>query len=329
MSQNAVDNSEGTHYSGEENRPMPSHEESFKRLKNVAEIKALIGTTEDLHLDCKVWPTNENDAQKMLAKTLCGFANADGGVVVIGMEARLGPNKDDPDVIQRARPVANALAVKSRVENLVGQLVEPGLEGVQVEAVFDPPESVSGFVLVGVPPTEGPPCRSRKDWKFYLRVSAGAFPMEYFQVADMFGRRRRAVLKLYIEEGRITQMAGRTMDRMFTVGIENRGRGVAKFPGLRFKRTPGINVCHLGIDGNGRFGLPQRPTEPEWIVFGGGVDHVIYPGTLLKVVVLEQTEKRVGDQVVFEELTLAVELAADECPSSTDSGTIPEKILSA
>jgi hypothetical protein len=59
------------------------------------------------------------------------------------------------------------------------------------------------------------------------------------------------------------------------------------------------------------------------------VDHVIYPGTLLKVVVLEQTEKRVGDQVVFEELTLAVELAADECPSSTDSGTIPEKILSA
>jgi hypothetical protein len=58
----------GAHYSGEENGLMPSHEESFNRLQNVAEIMALVGTTEDLHLDCKIWPTNENEAQKFLAK---------------------------------------------------------------------------------------------------------------------------------------------------------------------------------------------------------------------------------------------------------------------
>jgi predicted HTH transcriptional regulator len=186
-----MDNSEGAHYSGEEKCPMPSHEESFNRLQNVAEIMALIGTTEDLHLDCKIWPPNENDAQKILAKALCGFANADGGVVVIGMEAKVGPNRDDPDIIQQARPITSALAVKSRIENLVGQLVEPGLEGVQVATVFDSPGSMSGFVLVDVPATEGFPCRSRKDSKFYLRVSSGTFPMEYFQIADMFGKRRR------------------------------------------------------------------------------------------------------------------------------------------
>jgi hypothetical protein len=88
-------------------------------------------------------------------------------------------------------------------------------------------------------------------------------------------------------------------------------------------------VNFYGIDGNGGFGLPQRPTDQEWIVFGGGVDHVIYPRTILKIAVLEQREKRIGGQVVFEKLTLTVEPAADEFPTTTDSGTIPEKILNA
>ncbi len=50
------------------------------------------------------------------------------------------------------------------------------------------------------PPTDGFPCRSRKDSRFYLRVSAGTFPMEYFQIADMFGKRRRPVLRFHLEE---------------------------------------------------------------------------------------------------------------------------------
>ncbi len=93
-----------------------------------------------------------NDAQRVLSKALCGFANADGGVLVIGLEAKSGPGKDDPDLIQQTRPVPDAMAVKSRIENLVGQLVEPGLQGVRLAAVPESPSSSSGFVLVNVPP---------------------------------------------------------------------------------------------------------------------------------------------------------------------------------
>ena len=241
---------------------MSSHEELFERLKNVAEIKALVGTTEDLHLDCKVWPTSESDAQRILAKAMCGFANADGGVLVIGMEAKASPSKDDPDLIQGTQPVLDALAVKSKIENLVSQLVEPSLENVQIASVMQAPGSNSGFVLVDVPPTEGLPCRSRKDSKFYLRISAATMPMEYFQIADMFGKRRRPILKLYLQDGEINRIIGTPMDRTFTIGIENRGRGVAKFPSLRFKREVGVNVNQYGIDGAGGFGLPQRPRPP-------------------------------------------------------------------
>jgi len=310
---------------------MPSHEESFSRLQNVAEIMALIGTTEDFHLDCKIWPANENDAQRVLAKALCGFANADGGVVVIGMEAKVGPNKDDPDVIQGARPVTNALAVKSRIESLVGQLVEPSLEGVQVAAVLDSPGSTSGFVLVDVPATEGLPSRSRKDWRFYMRVSAGTFPMEYFQVADMFGKRRRPVLRLFLEESAIEPRNG-VPTRLLTLGIENRGRAVAKFPTIRFLTGP-FAVDEFGIDGNHGFGLPRLPSEPQWIIFGAGSDQVIHPGTILKIARLEQRANKSewqavsSDRVafVFREFVLKVQLAADEFPNTADSKVIAEK----
>ena len=305
---------------------MAAFDDLFKHLQSLTTLKALIGTTEDLHLDCKTWPANDNDAQKVLAKALCGFANADGGVIVVGLEAKSGPNKDDPDVIQRALPVTDALAVKSRIENLVGQLVEPPPEGVQVEPVFEIPGQPAGFVLIAVPATEGLPCRSRKDWKFHQRISAGTYPMEYFQIADMFGKRRRPLLKIYLEDGETTRMQD-IADRSFTVGIENRGRGVAKFPNICFPMVPGININHFGIDGNGGFGLPRRPTEPELIMFGGGVDHVIYPGMTLKIAVLTQRERRINGRSVFDEFTLKAELAADDCPSVKDSATLPERSL--
>lgn len=307
------------------------HDELFQRLQSLAELNGLIGQTENLYLDCKIWPQKDEEAQRVLAKALCGFANADGGVIVIGLEARAGGSKYDAYVIQRSVPVSDAISVKSRVEGLVGDLVEPRLEGVLVAAVSDVPGSNTGFVLVAVPPTQGLPCRSRKHRDFYQRITAGTYPMEYFQIADMFGKRHRPELHLCLEEGQF-RLEGQIYERELTLGIENRGRAVARFPSVRFQRVPGINVNSYGIDGNMRFGLPLQPTEPELVVFGGGADHVIYPGTVLKIAKLDQRAKasswaRVGDgrlEYYFEEYTLTVELSADEIPVTKDSKTIPK-----
>jgi Putative DNA-binding domain len=307
---------------------MSPHEELFQRLHSLAELNCLIGQTENLYLECKIWP-QKDEAQRLLAKALCGFANADGGVIVIGMQAKTGPTKYDPDVIKRAVPVSDAILVKSRIEGLVGDLVEPRLQSVLVAAISDAPGSKTGFVLVSVPPTEGPPCRSRKQRDFYQRITAGTYPMEYFQIADMFGKRQRPRLSLYLKEGRY-RLQSQVYERELTLGIENRGRAVARFPSIRFDRVPGINVNHYGIDGNMRFGLPVQPTEPEIVVFAGGADHVIYPGTVLKIAKLDQRAKlsgwvRPGDsrqQWYFEEYTLTVEISADEVPVTKDSKSI-------
>jgi hypothetical protein len=309
---------------------MAPHEELFQRLQSAAEIHALIGQTENLHLDCKLWPQKDEDAQRILAKALCGFANGDGGVVVIGMEAKAGPTKYDPDLVQRAVQVADPIAVSARIEALVGDLVEPRIQGVRTAAIPDPPGSATGFVVVSVPPTDGPPCRSRKHRDFYQRITSGTYPMEYFQIADMFGKRHRPKLSLFLEEGRY-RLDGQIYEREFTIGVENSGRAVARFPSVRFNRVPGINLNHYGIDGNGGFGLPMQPTEPEIVVFGGGADRVIYPGTVLKIAKLDQRAKasgwvRVGasrQEFYFEECTFTVELSADEVPVTRDAKKLP------
>lgn len=304
--------------------------ELFQRLHDPAEVAAVVGTSGHLHLECKTWSGKENEAQKALAKALCGFGNADGGVLVVGLSRKTNPDKYTPDVIDRTVPVTDAIALASRIEGLAPELVEPPLVGAVVSAVLENEGRKLGFVIVEVPPTEGPPCRSRKDWRFYLRINSGTYLMEYFQIEDMFGKRHRPVLALYLEEGRY-RLDGQH-EREFTIGIENRGRAVARFPSIRFKNVPGISVNQRGIDGNGEFGLPRRPTEPELVVFGGGADHVIYPGTPLKIAKLSQSAKGsarhplAGKQTFhFDEYTFTADISADEVRGITDSKTVPRR----
>lgn len=307
-------------------------ETRFEQLRNVTEIQSLLGQTEDLHLDVKEWPSRDDDAQRVLAKALSGFSNADGGILVIGLEAR-PLTKGDPDVIQALRPVADALSVKSKIENLLGNLIEPSLPGIRVAEVLAVPGQPSGFVLVYIPPTDGLPVRSRKHSNFYMRVSAGTFPMEYFQLADMFGRRQRPVLSLWAAIGHInTPNAGTYYEREFVVGIKNSGRAIARFPSLRYAVTPGINLALYALDGNGHWGLPLRPTTEGWVLFGGGADDVIHPGTHHEIAKLTQRSRAgkwspVGTTTpghYFPEFEFKCGLAADGVSYQDASITLPE-----
>jgi hypothetical protein len=310
-------------------------ETRFEQLHRLAEIKGLVGQTEDLHLDAKEWPIREDDAQRILAKALSGFSNADGGILVIGVEAK-SPKKGDPDVIQALKPVADAVSVKSKIENLVGNLIEPPSPGIRVAEVLEVAGQPSGFVLVYIPPTDGLPVRSRKHSNFFMRVSAGTFPMEYFQLADMFGRRQRPILSLWAAMGRNRAEVGASYwEREFFVRITNSGRGIAKFPSLRFAVVPGINLAPHGLDGNNRWGLPKRPTSEGWILFGGGADDVIYPGTHLEVAKLTQRSRvsewqrpgAASPAQYFREFEFKAGLAADGVPYETVSFTLLKEDL--
>jgi hypothetical protein len=319
---------------------MSAHEDLFRRLQNVTEIEALVGTSEHLHLECKTWSNRENEAQAGVAKTICGFANADGGVLVIGLSTRTSADKYIPDCIDAKVPVSDAVGLRSRIEGLIPEIVEPAVNGVTASAIPESQSSQSGFVVVHVPPTDGPPCRSRKDWQFYQRINSGTYRMEYFQIEDMFGKRRRPVLSLEVEGGEAFRGDERTFGRQkfgrrITIGIENRGRATAKFPSIRLTITPKSSLRLRGLNNTDSYGLPLLWTASGdgVFAFGGGADHVVYPGAVLNVVIIEQisqpsayTRMPTNEPVMFlEELTIRAELAADEVLGTTEIKTFPRE----
>ena len=297
---------------------MPGRAETlYQDLKDRDAIEALIGEPEDGHLDCKEWPAKEKDGHEMFAKAVCGLANSDGGVLVIGMRAA-SQRPGGPDVISDLAPVANTSYLRSRLLTLAGQLVEPPIVGIDSREIPEAHGSTSGVVIVFVPRSEGPPHRSRKDSKFYIRVGSSTLPMEYWQIEERFGRRPHPKLELILQEREKLNNG----TRFLILGLRNSGRGIARFPGLLFKKLPGYFLDPFGIDGNQNFGLPQRPSESDSIIFGGGVDDVIYPGQSLMIGKLKQEGKMIhGHQrktrFVFEQAHFICEIACEGCQTST------------
>ncbi len=108
-------------------------ERLFAELQQDGAVEQLIGRSEDADFDCKEWPERW-DPRASIAKAACGFANATGGVIVIGVQAKGdGPNK--PDLVRELRPVADTGTVASAALDVILKQVEPGIEGIQVKAI--------------------------------------------------------------------------------------------------------------------------------------------------------------------------------------------------
>jgi len=308
-------------------------EDLYRQLQSAEAVLKLIGEPEDAHLDCKEWPVKEDDAQKMLAKAVCGMANADGGVLIIGMKAP-SARGDEPDVITGAVPVSDRSLVRSKVLDLVGKIVEPGIVGLLVNEVPDTPGQASGFVIVYVPKNEGSPHRSRKDWKFYQRIGSSTLPMEYWQIEDAFGKRPHPKLGVTISEAPIGEDLYRPLIiRGLTLTVTNEGRGIARFPALILQR-PLYFAPPFGL------GIPPSkwpfvPTNDKLFSYRGGADNVIYPGESIDVAGLFQNGVGIegvphyGQQASrlmpwdFPGETLIMDVVCDGMPSRRYSFEIP------
>lgn len=269
-------------------------EDLYKSLKSPSAVKELIGQPEDSYFDCKEWPSNEGDAEKMVAKAACGFTNVEGGVLIIGMKAESKP-KDEPDVVSGEAPVANTSFVRSRVLDLIGKFVHPGIVGLDAKEIAYPKGAKSGFVIILVPASEGPPRWFTKDKKFYQRIGSSTLTMEHSQIGDMFGNRPHPRLELSLEKERIGLSGGiGNPQRIFRLGLTNVGLGLAKFPSIRFKSNCGLWPERLGLDGMGTSGLPRRASGKEWVIFRGGIDDVVYPDETLAITFLCQVGENLG-----------------------------------
>jgi hypothetical protein len=221
--------------------------------------------------------------QQVFAKALSGFNWSEGGVIVWGIDCRShGP--EDPDTAKELCPITNLKRFVSDLQRYAGELVSPGIVGVEHFAIEDPTDLTSGYVVTYVPKSQGLPSMARaKDQDRYYYRSGSTFRVaDPTLIADRFGRRPLPRLEF---TWRLTSI-GRERDKcivLIVLGIRNIGVGIALYPAITIA---GIPCWHFGVDGNRNPGLPARPLtyrSTSGRTFAGGVNDAIHPGTTLEV----------------------------------------------
>ncbi len=278
------------------------------------------GQVENLYVDFKIkrdLSTHfvDDDLQKVLCKAISGFANADGGVIIIGIDA---PQGESPSF----RVIGPHVMFEQEVNSYISRATSFVVQSVLVKSVTSPSYN-GGVILVYVPKSDQAPHCSMKDKKYYQRIGDSFIQMEHYQIADLFGRRHHPLIFPYgLLRGDINTRGKIEL----ALGLKNDGRAIGRFLYLKINTISGFTVNRFGISGNGHFGLDPFPNPTNYTEYRGGADHVVHPGTDLLVTKMDYTcalsqQGTVADPQV--DLIIGGILAADDFPAKTWRLTIP------
>jgi hypothetical protein len=300
----------------------------LESLPTAAHVAKLVGTAEHLYFEAKRCATPFSDFDKNhLSEALSGFANADGGTLIYGLVAK-GGDRDKPDVVTSVDPLQKLSHAHSEVLALVGQLVQPPVEGVQVLQREFSKQPGSGFLLVYIPASDQAPHRAVRDREYYRRHGSGFFRMEHYEVAEMFGRRKKPSLRLWTEVRKRYDKEGTVGRCDIIVGLENLGRGLARYPSLKLSGMTQSRPSPYGLDGNGRTGLPPRASgyEDEYL-FAGGADDVIHPRTRVPITVIRHYQLANKTNFEFPDFVAEYAIAAEDMLLSSGSVHVPGEVI--
>lgn len=235
---------------------------------------------EHLHLDFKLVDDpqfSKRPDRRNFAIAASGFANADGGILVWGVDARR--DGEGVDRVVALPGVRDASRLVSSLNHYTAQAVNPTVDGIQHRVIGGVSREAEQFVATLVPSSDGGPYMAKLGEDRYYKRSGDSFlVMEHYEVADMFGRRRRPVLE-FVAEARGSEII---------VGVRNKGRASAHAPYLSVYSAPPFHRSIYGVDGNRGEGLKYLPAQSRWNTwrFGGSGDVIVHPGVTLEVALL-------------------------------------------
>lgn len=239
---------------------------------------------EDIHLDFKA-PRGKDDAKKPLARALSGFANADGGVIVWGVDAK-------HRYARELKPISDVKGFRAELEDLTGQAVNPVVDGVLHKEIEMSPGANEGYVKTLVPASDSTPHMAKLgEDRYYKRNGSSFLRMEHFDLEDMFGWRPRPKLDLHLDLRRgsgVVSGGTRYAECRVIMEIANTGRRYAGAPylvvrvnkeyqGVVWGGVPGDAICNTART---RRAGPPIPGEFR---FAGGPDLIIHPEGSLEV----------------------------------------------
>jgi hypothetical protein len=234
---------------------------------------------ENLNLEFKLVKDaglSTREDKQNLARALSGFANSSGGLIVWGMES--SKNADGIDCAIGLRPIKPIALTMSRLNSLTGEGASPIVEQVRHRSLEL--GDGSGFVLTVIPESDlGPHMAKLGENCYYKRSGDSFYLMEHYDIADMFGRRRKPKLTVFF------RVVHRSPNPKIHLGILNIGRATARAPFFAFENSGPLTRDIYGLDGNRNEGLNMLRAVRSGLkwAYGGGMDFALHPGMSVEV----------------------------------------------
>lgn len=158
---------------------------------SAADIQSLVtdGQAESHHLEFKergVISANgslTNDGRKQIGRAVVGFANADGGSLVIGVKE----NEHRAGIAGTLDPVPDVNDIVARLQDMLRDTVQPRLTGLQILPISSD-EAGSGYVVVQVSRSSQAPHGSKSTegrFGFFVREGASTRPLNVREIQEM------------------------------------------------------------------------------------------------------------------------------------------------
>jgi hypothetical protein len=175
--------------------------EFFKKIKEsndpVSFLQSLVSAKlgESEYVDYKgaaILDLKGNDLKDTWSKTLSGFANSDGGVVIWGIHA---PN----NLPQSIALAPNARDLEKRLLELQPNATEPPIIGVDVKH-FPLPSSEAGFVVCFIPSSPWKPHQTQwPNKQYFIRSGDNCVPASHSIVKSLFHPSEVSIFSIYAQ----------------------------------------------------------------------------------------------------------------------------------
>jgi hypothetical protein len=154
------------------------------------------GREETLHLEFKTLSSDaalNRDDRKMVAKAICGFANAEGGLLILGIETK---KIDRVDAAFRKRPIKNLDRIRRLITAGLPEMLSPQHNGVELTAIASQEDETQGFLLIDVHPSDDRPHMSVPDRRYFRRGSDGTRVLDHAEIRELMFSAREGVLEI-------------------------------------------------------------------------------------------------------------------------------------
>lgn len=231
------------------------------RDEGATAIDSLIldGMEETLHIEFKTLSDpsgtrlNKED-RRLLAKAVCGMANADGGIIIVGIETK---RVDNVDVAVGKRLIADPDSLRNRLVAAIPEMLSPQHSGIQVRSLFDSTEPTRGFVAIEVAASDARPHYSNVHHQYFRRGSDGTRVLEHSEIRELMFVAREANLEVHLNLRGDMASGDLKFGLTLLLTLRNAGRVPAIAPYVRFVERPwrAANSILSGRTANGRTGI--------------------------------------------------------------------------